>query len=57
MTIALYLRILLSICVRKSVIFKEKPDTLNRVPEIAHPPECHLRVVLSGEDTHEGAET
>ena len=35
----------------------QNPSTLSRVPEIAHPSECHLRVVFNGEDTHEGAES
>ena len=33
------------------------PNTLSRVPEEAHPSECHLRVVFHRDDTHEGAKS
>ena len=32
-------------------------STLNRVPEVAHPAECHLRVMLNGDDAHESAKS
>ena len=32
-------------------------STLNRVPEVTHPAECHLRVMLNGDDAHEGAKS
>ena len=30
------------------------PGTLNRVSEVTHPSECHARIMLNGDDTHEG---
>ena len=43
-------------CMRKYVLYKN-PSTLSRVPEEAHPSECHLRVVFHRDDTHEGAKS
>jgi hypothetical protein len=33
-----------------------KKLTLNRMTEVAHPLECHPRVMFNGDDTHDGTE-
>jgi hypothetical protein len=51
-------------CVFREITYKKHAQmynilssTLNRMAEVAHPSECHPRVMLSGEDAHEGKET
>ena len=55
LTIALYLRNLHKIK-HAQKCFPDIPNNLNRMSEVSHPSECHLGIMFSRDNTHEGAE-